>query len=209
MRPYTGRVTTYLSTREAADRLGVSLRSVQLWVESGALRAWKTAGGHRRIPLACVEEMLAARVASVGAGSPHAVFDVLLIEDDPVQVELMRARLATLALPVPVQLRVSTDGYLGLIALGEAPPDLLLLDLHLPRIDGFTLLWTLRASSAYAGLPVVVTSALSPAEIAERGGLPHGTHCLPKPVNFHALRSRLLALMPTRRHEPARTAATA
>ncbi|MFM7066754.1 MAG: excisionase family DNA-binding protein, partial [Gammaproteobacteria bacterium] len=38
-------VSTYLSTREAADLLGVSLRTVQLWVESGTLRAWKTAGG--------------------------------------------------------------------------------------------------------------------------------------------------------------------
>ncbi|WP_434089560.1 MerR family transcriptional regulator [Neopusillimonas aromaticivorans] len=41
-----------ISTREAADRLGVSVRTVQLWVESGVLDAWKTPGGHRRIPLA-------------------------------------------------------------------------------------------------------------------------------------------------------------
>lgn len=202
-------MTTYLSTREAAERLGVSLRSVQLWVENGALRAWKTAGGHRRIPIECVEEMLLARAASAGEAARTAAFDVLLIEDDPVQVELMRARLATLALPLPLSLRVSTDGYLGLIALGEALPDLLLLDLDLPRIDGLTLLRTLRGSSAYTRLPVVVTSALSPAEIAERGGLPAGTHCLPKPVNFHALRSRLLSLMPARRPEAMRMAAIA
>ena len=106
-------MTTYLSTREAADRLGVSLRSVQLWVESGALRAWKTAGGHRRIPLASVEQMLAARAANAGTAASPAAFDVLLIEDDPVQVELMRARLATLALPVPA---ASCDG--ALVAFG-------------------------------------------------------------------------------------------
>ena len=202
-------MTTYLSTREAADRLGVSLRTIQLWVENGALRAWKTAGGHRRIPLHCIDEMLAARAASAGTSPRSAAFDVLLIEDDPVHIELMRARLAALALPMPVNLRVSTDGYLGLIALGEAVPDLLLLDLGLPRIDGFAVLRTLRGSSSYSSLPVVVTSALSPAEIADRGGLPYGTHCLSKPVNFHALRSRLLSLMPARRQEAMPTAATA
>ena len=202
-------MTTYLSTREAADRLGVSLRSVQLWVENGALRAWKTAGGHRRIPLDCVETMLRARAASAGVAARSSAFDILLIEDDPVQVELMRARLDSLALPLPVKLRVSMDGYLGLIALGESMPDLLLLDLGLPRVDGFTLLRTLRSSTAYAHLPVVVTTAMSPAEIAERGGLPAGTPCLPKPVNFQALRSRLLALMPSRRPEESSTAARA
>jgi excisionase family DNA binding protein len=44
------------STREAADRLGVSLRTVQLWSEAGLLRAWKTPGGHRRILTDSIDE---------------------------------------------------------------------------------------------------------------------------------------------------------
>ena len=48
------------STREAADRLGVSLRTVQLWSEAGLLRAWKTPGGHRRILTASVDGAAAA-----------------------------------------------------------------------------------------------------------------------------------------------------
>lgn len=191
-------VNTYLSTREAADLLGVSLRSVQLWVENGTLRAWKTAGGHRRIPLESVNDLLRERAARTGEGLPAVTFDILLIEDDPVQVELIRGRLETLALPVPISLRVSTDGYLGLIALGEVLPDLLLLDLHLPRIDGFALLATLQGSSAYAKLPIVVVSALSAAEVAARGGLPAGISLLTKPVNPMALRQHLLDLMPGR-----------
>lgn len=39
----------YVTTRVAADMLNVSLRTIQLWVESGALRAWKTAGCHRKV----------------------------------------------------------------------------------------------------------------------------------------------------------------
>jgi len=38
-----------LSTRQAASLLGVSVRTIQLWVEQGLLSAWKTPGGHRRI----------------------------------------------------------------------------------------------------------------------------------------------------------------
>ncbi|MBY0521377.1 MAG: helix-turn-helix domain-containing protein, partial [Sphingomonas sp.] len=39
----------YCTTRDAAKILGVSVRSVQVWVEKGLLRAWKTEGGHRRV----------------------------------------------------------------------------------------------------------------------------------------------------------------
>ncbi len=38
-----------LSTRQAATLLGVSVRTIQLWVEQGLLSAWETPGGHRRI----------------------------------------------------------------------------------------------------------------------------------------------------------------
>ena len=39
----------YCTTREAAKILGTSLRTIQLWVESGILQAWKTPGGRRRV----------------------------------------------------------------------------------------------------------------------------------------------------------------
>jgi excisionase family DNA binding protein len=51
----------FLSTRQAALRLGVSLGTVQNMVESGVLDAWKTAGGHRRIPAGSVDNLLARR----------------------------------------------------------------------------------------------------------------------------------------------------
>lgn len=66
------------STREASELLGVSLRTVQLWVDSGVLQAWKTAGGHRRISSASVEALLKGgatashdtRTEMATAGSP-------------------------------------------------------------------------------------------------------------------------------------------
>ena len=55
----------YFSTREAAERLNVSLRTVQLWVEAGLLRAWKTEGGHRRILRSSLDELLAKRARQI------------------------------------------------------------------------------------------------------------------------------------------------
>ena len=78
----------FLSTREAATRLGVALSTVQLWVETGVLPAWKTPGGHRRIP-ADVIDSIQARQRSVLSSTPTPeLFRALVVEDDPVQREL-------------------------------------------------------------------------------------------------------------------------
>src|SRR5574343_716508 len=65
-----GPAARMLTTREAATRLGVSLRTVQLWVEADILPAARTPGGHRRIPYNAVE----ALALSTGlGGDPLAV----------------------------------------------------------------------------------------------------------------------------------------
>src|SRR5438874_13406548 len=76
----------FCSTKEAATMLGVSHRTVQLWVESGVLQAWKTAGGHRRIALASVNRLVEQRSHAIQAppGQDGASGDrkVLLVDDD-------------------------------------------------------------------------------------------------------------------------------
>jgi excisionase family DNA binding protein len=46
-----------LTTREAAHLLGVAVSTAQIWMESGALPAWKTPGGHRRVRLSAVRQL--------------------------------------------------------------------------------------------------------------------------------------------------------
>ncbi len=50
---------SFYTTREAADKLGVSVRTVQMWTESGMLAAWKTEGGHRRVTAESVDALMA------------------------------------------------------------------------------------------------------------------------------------------------------
>lgn len=47
-----------LTTREAAQLLGIAVSTAQLWMESGALPTWKTPGGHRRVRLSSVRRLL-------------------------------------------------------------------------------------------------------------------------------------------------------
>ncbi|RYE64938.1 MAG: helix-turn-helix domain-containing protein, partial [Oxalobacteraceae bacterium] len=54
------------TTQQAASLLGMSVTSVQHLVESGEIEAWKTRGGHRRIPIAAVH----AYMTTVGKTAP-------------------------------------------------------------------------------------------------------------------------------------------
>ncbi len=187
------------TTREAAQRLGVSLRTVQLWVESGVLRAWKTAGGHRRILVASVDEILKQRRAALGgAEAPTAAapsFTLVVVEDDPDLLKLYSLYVASWNLPL--RLVTATNGFEGLMRIGETQPQILIADLNMPGMDGFRMIRSLRASADYKDMEIVVVTALGKAEIADRGGLPEDVKVMTKPVPFSELerlvRARLAA----------------
>lgn len=177
------------TTREAAQRLGVSLRTVQLWVESGVLRAWKTAGGHRRIQVTSVDEILKQRRAALGhahesmAAAPQ--FTLVVVEDDPDLLKLYRLQVASWKLPL--RLVTAINGFEGLVRIGETQPQLLISDLNMPGMDGFRMIRSLRASADYKDMEIVAVTALGKAEIVDRGGLPDDVKVMTKPVPFSEL----------------------
>ena len=77
----------YCSTSDAAQMLGVSLGTVQQMVENGLLEAWKTAGGHRRIKVASVEDYLRRRTSGSSTHSTGQL-RVLVAEDDLIMQRL-------------------------------------------------------------------------------------------------------------------------
>lgn len=174
------------STKETAALLDVSLRTVQLWVESGVLRAWKTAGGHRRIPREAIDELLAERRRSLaGDKAPAERFKLLVAEDEADLLKLYRLQIEGWGLPVT--LLTAHNGFEALIRIGEQRPDLLLTDLNMPGIDGFRMIRTLRANDDFRGMEIIAVTALGAEEIKDRGGLPDGVGVFTKPVPFSEL----------------------
>ena len=180
----------YISTREAAELLGISLRSAQLWVENGALLAWKTSGGHRRILLHSVQKILDERERSAidSVRAPDARLKVAIVEDDPDVVTLLQMMLTGLDFPCDVQTR--SDGFKGLILLGTFRPDVLIADLNMPDMDGFRMLRSIQGSE-FAPRQIIVTTALSASEITERGGVPAEALVLQKPYPLSLLENAL------------------
>ena len=189
-----------MTTREAGDKLGVAVRTVQLWVEAGLLPAWRTAGGHRRIPRDAVDVLVAERAQMLGPlTTPERKSDermhVLVVEDDPIMLRLTTQVILTWKLPIT--LITAVNGFEGLLRIAETRPRLVITDLRMQGMDGFQLVKALkRPGSGYEDLKVVVISALNAQEIAEGGGLPADVNWMSKPVHYGQLQALVQACLP-------------
>lgn len=154
------------STRDVARVLGLAVRSVQLMVDRGELDAWKTPGGHRRIARSSVERWLTRHQDSSQTQSAqpapsvdaHARPRVLLIEDSAHFQNLVRLLMAH---DFPgVDLHVAEDGIVGLAMAGELQPDVLIVDILLPGIDGATLIARMRSHPQFERSHLIVLTSL-------------------------------------------------
>ena len=188
---------SFCTTREAAMLLGVSVGTVQLWVESGLLQAWKTAGGHRRVLRDSLENLLHKKSektpipqtpAPVARAASLRRLNVLVVEDETHLQRLYQTQISRW--PMRPDVTVVNNAFAALLLIGRNPPDLLITDLHMPGMDGFNMLRVLRDTPEIAVTTIVVVSGLDAAEIERQGGIPDGIEVLPKPIPF----ARLLAV---------------
>jgi len=181
------RTSEFISTRKAAATLGVSLSTVQLWVESGKLPAWKTAGGHRRIPRAAVDSLISEQQSALRLAPIAELFKVLVVEDDAVQLELYKQKFSEWTLPL--QLLTASDGFEGLMKIGRFAPDLVITDLRMPGMDGVKMIRHLRDQEVENNFDIIVVTALDATEMEGARTLLPGIPIYPKPVPFIALRA--------------------
>ena len=201
---------TFCTTREAATLLGVSVGTVQLWVENGQLQAWKTAGGHRRVMRDSVDHLLRkapalalAPSAPALAAMPYASpivprrLTVMVVEDDVNLLRLYEAKISKW--PMAPKLVAIDNAFAALLMMGHSNPDLLITDLQMPGMDGFRMLEVLHKAPDAAFTTIVVVSGLDRADIEARGGIPKGIEVLPKPIPFDRLRDIAIGITNAKR----------
>lgn len=195
-------IPDHYTTIEAARLLGMAVRSVQLMVDRGELQAWKTPGGHRRIARESVERWLAGQAGGPGteappvASAPHeserpperssrgapigaGKLKVLLIEDSA-HFQKLVALLVQQRFP-DIELRVADDGIAGLAMFGQWQPDVLIVDILLPGIDGAALITSLRTHEQFRDCSLIVVTSLSEADRAPYAFALQGVPLVHKP----------------------------
>ncbi len=104
-----------------------------------------------------VKPILRDQIARLLCKSRPSIHDVLVIDDDPDLVDLLTRMIASTSRRTKV--RAAYGGAEGLAALRERRPDLVLLDLLMPQVDGYTVLEEIRADESLRDVPVVVLTA--------------------------------------------------
>ncbi|TMF90265.1 MAG: response regulator [Chloroflexi bacterium] len=99
------------------------------------------------------------------AAQPEDDVNVLFVEDDPSVAQMYKLKLELDG----YQVAVAADGEAAIQMATQNPPDIIFLDIRLPKLDGLAVLEALRADERTKQVPVVILSNYSERELVERG----------------------------------------
>jgi PleD family two-component response regulator len=114
---------------------------------------------------------------------------ILIVDDEPFNVDYLEQELEDLDYDTVS----ASNGQHALDQVAAQEPDLLLLDIMMPVMDGFEVLARLKADSRWRDIPVVVISAMSDLDSVVRGIRLGADDYLPKPFNEVLLHARISA----------------
>lgn len=122
-----------------------------------------------------------------GAGAffyvAHSASRILFVDDDPILREFAQVHLTTES----AEVETACDGDGALEALARFDPDIVLLDLEMPQMDGFEVLSRMRSQRAYAHTPVIVVTGREDVAAIDRAYEAGATAFVSKPINWRLL----------------------
>ena len=120
---------------------------------------------------------------------------ILIVDDNPTNVKVLQTRLAAEGYEV----LTAADGEEGLAAARQHTPDLILLDVMMPKLDGFEVCRRLRADAAFPFTPIIMVTAMADSKDVVAGLEAGGDEYLTKPVDHAALAARVRSMLRIKR----------
>ncbi len=158
--------TEPLTTGQIAKYCHVTHRAVLKWVASSKLKAYRTPGNHSRVQLEDFLRFLQqynmpvpAELQQPGAGRKK----VLIVDDDRGIVHALKR---LLALDNKYAIETAYDGFEAGAKFNAFKPDLIILDIRMPALDGYQVCANIRSDPAHKDIRILVISGINePREI--------------------------------------------
>ena len=116
---------------------------------------------------------------------------ILIVDDNPANVDILQARLAA----NDYEIITASDGEAGLAMARDQKPDLILLDIMMPKMDGIEVCRHLRADSALPFMPIIMVTAKADSKDVVAGLEAGADEYLTKPVDQAALVARVKSML--------------
>jgi len=148
------------TTHDIAGFCGVYPSTVVNWINSGKLKSSLTLGGHHRVSREDVIGLLKAMGTKIPPEVATPAMRVLIVDDDAEVTRVVARAFARRAGAFATE--VCHDGVEALLRIGQDPPDLVVLDLVLPKMDGLQVCRVLKAKADTRGIRIVAVSGKKP-----------------------------------------------
>ena len=184
----------WLTLGRAAKYLGVAQSTIRKWSDQGRVPAFYTPGGHRRYRRNDLDNFLERSGPNSSGGSGRGSGPtVLIVDDDPKLREYIRVNLEMEGYSV----KEAGSAEEGLGVLEESTPDLVLLDVMMPEVDGWEMLQRVQERHGVGGIPVIMFSGKVDEKAAEEAASRGAQAYIGKPFNPQELIDQTKQLLPT------------
>ncbi len=180
------------TTGEIASFCSVTINAVKKWIAAGKLDAYRTPGGHYRVK----KDEFISFVGRYRLDIKEDIFPekkkVLIVDDEPATLEYLKGAIESMGGPYIIE--TARDGYEALIKVGDFKPELLIMDIRMPNIDGFEVCRRLRHDAVTRNTKILAVTAYGKEDrdkVMECGA----DFCLAKPVSLKELRSKVKRLL--------------
>lgn len=188
-----------LTVNQASEYCRVSPQTIVNWINAGKLKAYKTAGGHRRIQKADLDAFLKEHNMPA-FGLPEETREessmrkrILVVDDDDVIVETITTALEEDEHGYDVI--SAKDGFEAGIQISHFKPDLLILDIMMPDIDGYEVCRRIKTSEMTKHTKVIVLSGYLDDENYRKMREYGADVCFSKPLPLPKLKEEIANLL--------------
>lgn len=172
------------TSHEAGALLQMDPSSIVKWVNDGKLPAYKTPGGHRRIRAEDLLAFLRHHSMFIPSELSEGQTKVLIVDDDE---SFLKALSRSMKAHKDIDLVTCNAGIEALVRVGGERPDVLVIDVHMPEVDGLDVLKTLKAGPNTKEVQVIMMTGKPTADLEKKALALGAKAVLAKPVTAAGL----------------------
>jgi len=184
---------SFYTTFEISQICGVNPTTVQNWVKAKKLPAFQTPGGHRRV----LREDLISFLKEFGMPIPAELSEnppqIMLVDDEVDILDMLEALM--MAGDDEVKVSKAQNGVDALVMIGESKPDLLILDIMIPGMNGFDVCRKLKASPGTQNIKIVAISGDHDPAVRDRVLSAGADLFFTKPLDVIGFREKCFSLL--------------